>query len=121
MAKVIKTVFKLKRGTASRWAELNIILEQGEPGWAIDTRVLKIGDGVTPWNNLPAINDINLNESDIQKAVNKYLEEHPVSTITDTTLSVAGYAADAKAVRDNCLFNSDCLILNAGDADDNIF
>ena len=121
MAKVINTVFKLKRGIAARWDELNIILEQGEPGWAVDTRVLKIGDGVTPWNDLPAINDINLNQVDIQEAVNKYLEDHPVSTITDPTLSMAGYAADAKSVRDNCVFNTDCLILTAGDADDNIF
>jgi hypothetical protein len=34
---------------------------------------------------------------------------------------MAGYAADAKSVRDNCVFNTDCLILTAGDADDNIF
>ena len=52
---VINTTFKLKRGTAARWAELNPILEQGEPGFVYDANRLKIGDGVTPWNNLPYI------------------------------------------------------------------
>ena len=51
----IKTTFKLKRGTAARWAELNPILEQGEPGFVYDENRLKVGDGVTPWNDLPYI------------------------------------------------------------------
>ena len=53
MATVYNTIFKLKRGTASRWAELNPILQQGEPGFVYDTNQLKIGDGTTPWNELP--------------------------------------------------------------------
>ena len=55
MATVVNTVFKLKRGTAARWAEVNPILEQGEPGFVYDSNRLKIGDGVTPWNDLPYI------------------------------------------------------------------
>jgi hypothetical protein len=53
MAQVITTTFQLKRGTAARWAEVNPILAQGEPGFVYDENRLKIGDGVTPWNNLP--------------------------------------------------------------------
>ena len=52
---VIQTTFKLKRGTAARWAEINPILEQGEPGFVYDNNRLKIGDGITPWNSLPYI------------------------------------------------------------------
>lgn len=55
MANVVNTTFKLKRGTAARWAEVNPILEQGEPGFVYDSNLLKIGDGVTPWNDLPYI------------------------------------------------------------------
>lgn len=55
MATVVNTTFKLKRGTAARWAEVNPILEQGEPGFVYDSNKLKIGDGVTPWNDLPYI------------------------------------------------------------------
>lgn len=53
MATEIKTTFQLKRGTAQRWIEVNPILKQGEPGFEYDTNKLKIGDGITPWNNLP--------------------------------------------------------------------
>lgn len=52
MATVIKTTFLLKRSTAQKWAELNPILHQGEPGFAYDKNIFKIGDGVTPWNDL---------------------------------------------------------------------
>lgn len=48
---------QLKRGTAARWKELNIVLEAGEPGFVLDENRLKIGDGVTAWNNLPYIGE----------------------------------------------------------------
>ena len=48
---------QLKRGTAARWKELNLVLEAGEPGFVLDENRLKIGDGVTAWNNLPYIGE----------------------------------------------------------------
>lgn len=90
MATVIKTTFKLRRGYAAKWAEVNPVLAEGEPGWALDTRVLKIGDGITPWNALPAVNDITIDSADIEDAVFKYLEQNPVNIETDATLTVAG-------------------------------
>lgn len=121
MAEVISTTFQLKRGLASAWQKKNPILSPGEPGWTLDTHILKIGDGVTPWNLLQQVNQEQISEDLIQEAVNKYLQEHPINVKTDTTLSVVGQPADAAAVRENCLFSTDQLILNAGDADDNIF
>lgn len=50
-------LIKLKRGTAARWAELNLVLAAGEPGFVRDEFRLKIGDGVTPWNDLPYIGE----------------------------------------------------------------
>lgn len=55
MAQVLNTTFKLKRGTAARWAEVNPILQQGEPGFVYDENRLKVGDGLTAWNDLPYI------------------------------------------------------------------
>lgn len=118
---VISTTFQFKRGLANAWERANPILAPGEPGWTLDTHVLKIGDGITPWKSLTAVSGVEIKEADIQEAVNKYLEEHPINVVTDATLSVAGQAADAAAVREFCLFNTDCLILSAGDADDNTF
>lgn len=56
MAKVIKTVIQLRRDTAANW-ELNktVIPAEGEPCFEIDTGVLKIGNGITAYGDLPAI------------------------------------------------------------------
>lgn len=43
---------KLKQRKAASWAQLNEVLRAGEPGYERDTNRLKIGDGVTPWNEL---------------------------------------------------------------------
>lgn len=47
------TTIQFKRGTAARWTELNLVLQPGEPGFVTDENRFKIGDGVTPWNDLP--------------------------------------------------------------------
>jgi hypothetical protein len=72
MATVVNTTFKLKRGTAARWAEVNPILATGEPGFVYDQNRLKIGDGVTSWNDLPYI--------DGKREISNfdYMEEFPV-------------------------------------------
>lgn len=62
MADVIKTTFQLKRGTAARWEELNPILNPGEPGFEMDTFKLKIGNGSTPWKELPYVNDVDISK-----------------------------------------------------------
>ena len=49
---VIKTTFQFRRGLAATWAKNNPSLAYGEPGFEKDTYRLKIGDGVTPWNDL---------------------------------------------------------------------
>lgn len=56
MATIVKTTFQLKRGSAAKWAELNLILAPGEPGYEIDTGRLKIGNGSAPWNELVYFN-----------------------------------------------------------------
>ena len=62
MADVIKTTFHVKRGTAARWEELNPILNPGEPGFEMDTFKLKIGNGSTPWKELPYVNDVDISK-----------------------------------------------------------
>jgi hypothetical protein len=44
--------FRFRRGNSSSAATNNVVLQPGEPGYELDTRVFKIGDGVTPWNDL---------------------------------------------------------------------
>jgi hypothetical protein len=77
---VLKTIFQLRRGTQTRWAEVNPILHQGEPGFEYDTNRLKIGDGINPWLKLPYITD--------NIEVNK--QEEMVSVLTYNDLPTQG-------------------------------
>jgi hypothetical protein len=43
---------QLRRGNEADFVTSNIILSSGEPAYALDTQVLKVGDGVNSWNNL---------------------------------------------------------------------
>ena len=51
---------QLKRGQSSNWETLNPVLGPGEPGYELDTHKIKIGDGVTAWNDLPYIGEHNI-------------------------------------------------------------
>ena len=52
MAEVLRTTFQLRRGKEAAWKKNNPILASGEPGFVIDKNAIKIGDGVTAWNDL---------------------------------------------------------------------
>ena len=51
-----------RRGLASQWEAANTVLASGELGHAIDTNIIKIGDGLTSWNSLPSINGLSAYE-----------------------------------------------------------
>ena len=42
---------------AAEWADKNPLLQRGEIGYEVDTHHVKVGDGVTYWNDLPYIFD----------------------------------------------------------------
>ena len=44
---------QIRRDPSSLWTMHNPVLAEGEPGFETDTGRFKIGDGVTPWNDLP--------------------------------------------------------------------
>lgn len=46
-----------KTGTAAAWTSANPILAKGEIGVEIDTAKMKVGDGVTVYNNLPYLGE----------------------------------------------------------------
>lgn len=54
MAEIIyKTIFQLRRGSSQEWESINPILREGEPGFDTTVQKQKIGDGITPWKDLP--------------------------------------------------------------------
>lgn len=62
-------VFKIRRGTAADWSEVDPVLRDGEPGIAVDTNVFKIGDGVLPWNQLDSVIDPDVIAAIIQQII----------------------------------------------------
>lgn len=46
------SIIQFRRGLEADFVSSNIVLASGEPAYAVDTATFKIGDGVTPWNNL---------------------------------------------------------------------
>lgn len=46
------TRIRLRRDTAANWSEVNPILALGEAGYETDTRLLKVGDNNSDWNEL---------------------------------------------------------------------
>lgn len=49
-------LLQVRRDLQTEWESSNYILKRGEPGFAYDTLVLKIGDGVNSWNHLKPVN-----------------------------------------------------------------
>ncbi len=60
---------QLKRGTAANWTAANPILLDGQEGYETDTKLRKVGDGVTAWNSL-SYTPAGVDSTGIHKAVN---------------------------------------------------
>lgn len=52
MVTVVNEQMLQRRGTSAEWAAANPILGDGEIGYDRDLGIIKLGDGVTPWNGL---------------------------------------------------------------------
>lgn len=46
---------QLRRDTEAEFISANTVLASGEPAWATDSKVLKVGDGVTTWVSLSGV------------------------------------------------------------------
>ena len=78
-----------KSDTAEGWLASNPILLYGELGIEIDTQLIKIGDGVTPWSGLPYVLADQIMDLVDNKA-NKDLSN--VSALTSTVKDTLGIA-----------------------------
>lgn len=76
----LNTVIKFRRGTSTDWEIANPILQEGEPGFAIDTNVLKIGNGSTNWLDLPSLGSGGSGDKEVFNA-NTHLEFPPVGNV----------------------------------------
>ena len=78
-------IIKLRRGTVTEWATTNPVLADGEPGIETDTGSLKVGDGVTQWNDLPYISSANTRTSVVKTtaSLENNARESGVMTLED--------------------------------------
>lgn len=85
-------MIKLKGGTASAMSAENPVLADRQPGFARTNNgeILKIGDGVTPWNDLPEV--VGSNIVDFQ-------------TLIDIAHPVGSYYWSSNPTSPNVLFN----------------
>lgn len=51
-AKNIKVTLLIRQDTAVNWTAKNPVLKSGEWGYDTTNKIVKLGDGVTAWNNL---------------------------------------------------------------------
>lgn len=52
-----KRIVRSSAYLSTKWASDNTILQLGEVGYETDTHLIKVGDGVTAWNDLPYAGD----------------------------------------------------------------
>lgn len=62
-------LIQVRRDYAASWTVVNPILDDGEPGYEIDTRKIKLGDGVSRWNELSYNFEHMLSLGDVEDAV----------------------------------------------------
>lgn len=79
-----------RRDTAAVWTSENPVLQEGEVGWERNTRKSKLGDGVTPWNDLlytTAVVTVTKADVGLGNAANTSDMDKPVSTATQAALN----------------------------------
>lgn len=81
------TRMQQRRGTAAEWAAANPVLADGEVGFERDTRVVKVGDGVTSWSQLQS--------GYIRKAGGDVITPSAAGVIPLTIQSIAGQTSNA--------------------------
>lgn len=104
--KEIQGVHQIKRDFASEWTKENPVLLDGQVGYEKDTRRQKVGDGVTPWNDLDYTDKYALDvvkrdyqpKGDYQPAgeypTKQEVTEQITTAVTGGKVDLSGYATE---------------------------
>jgi hypothetical protein len=80
---------------SSSWVEKNPVLERGEPGFEIDTGLLKIGNGINPWTELKYVGTQKSEiESQINDSINDFAQKISQDGTVNTFKELVDYAAE---------------------------
>lgn len=91
---------QLRRDVSTKWAEINPILMEGEVGFETDTKLRKIGDGITAWNNL----DYLAADSVVQRFGNNIIPTVSQKTLTNCVFGDPFYYFGGINPRDGKVF-----------------
>lgn len=58
VTKTLRVTLQVRNDEANNWTSQNPVLAEGEYGLETDTFLIKIGDGVRTWQNLPYLNQL---------------------------------------------------------------
>ena len=85
-----------RRGTAAEWAAMNPVLAEGEIGYEIDTRIMKIGDGVTEWIDL-SLSALTKSATIMQGPLTLLAptEDNHAARLKDVTDAIASFPVDS--------------------------
>lgn len=78
-------MIKIMRGTTKNWESHNIVLGAGQPGYDKNRHKLKIGDGVSDWNNLPyagGLSEEEVLDSEANARVRRLADKESISIMT---------------------------------------
>lgn len=101
----MSVLFRLKRGLAAAWGSQNPVLSDGELGYARDSGIIKIGDGVTPWSGLPTIlSSIFLGKTE-QAADSNLLDGYDSTQFLKVSDAAAGYLGKTAKAADSELLD----------------
>lgn len=84
---------QVRRGTASEWASANPVLGEGEPGYDLTNKILKVGDGTSTWSDLT---EAGISQEDLDQAISNLIDSAPETL--DTLNEIAA------AINDNASF-----------------
>ena len=107
---ILNTIFQVKRGTSDVWAQLNPILRQGEPGFELDTGIFKVGDGVTEWLDLKAVNSSPVEEEKVNEL------ENIIGKPGEGESAGTGLTGRVETLEENTVAYDDTVILFGGSA-----
>jgi len=106
------TLIQLRRGTREQWFEHNPVLALGEPGFETDTKILRIGDGVTAFANLTEA--LNIQACDI--LLNKAIDQ--ITTLSSSAASLIDNKLQAALLKiENQTTNKAVFSVNSGRTD----
>lgn len=97
------SAIQIRRGSSTSFSSSNIILASGEPAYAIDTKVFKIGDGVTPWNTLTS--PLGAGSSPTQNGGGVVVNNSGDNRVLTSTGSSSGIYAENNLTFDGSLLN----------------